>query len=52
VSAPTTPDAPLSEIFAASLKEFDSPNTSPANVSIERGAELVRADRDGRAHKE
>jgi len=38
----------MSDFFAASLAEFKSADAPGADVSIDRSAELIRADRDGR----
>ena len=40
--------APLSDFFAATLEEHGTSKKPKADVSIERGAELIRSDRDGR----
>lgn len=39
----------FAEYFAATMTEHGETASAKADVSIERGAELIRADRDGRA---
>lgn len=39
----------FAEYFAVTMAEQGDGDVSKATVSIERGAELIRADRDGRA---
>lgn len=39
----------FAEYFAATMTERGESASAKADVSIERGAELIRADRDGRA---
>lgn len=51
MTKPTTPSTPLTDFFADLLEEFGSSDTPPADVSIERGAEVIRAIRDGRLDK-
>ena len=49
MSQPSPTDAPLSDFFAETLKEHGDEKSRKADVSIERGADLIRSDRDGRA---
>lgn len=51
VTNPTTPSTPLTDFFAELLEEFGSSDEPLADVSIERGAEVIRAIRDGRLDK-
>ena len=49
VPNPDAPNARLSDFFLASLEEYGDARKPSADVSIKRGAELIRADRDGRS---
>ena len=39
----------FTEYFAATMTEHGETSSAKADVSIDRAAELIRADRDGRA---
>lgn len=52
MSGSTAPKPSLTEFFEETLSEFHGDVEGQGDFTIERGAEIIREDRDGKRHQQ